>query len=202
MIAAMGMALDTDRNGVLTPLELCATLRGTNICDWLQGQLDAAVKEKRGLCRQKSGAPKEHPLVTKKLNDPDAHLTLDDQLSLLHHCIEVGEGRATHVRNRKAVIFIGNTGAGKSTVVNYLLGCEMESVRKRDVGLAGNGRIVRVKAGSAVSEQASIGHSNQSATFIPDVIDTQDPGTVYIDCPGFLDNVSLAQSLPSALPLI
>ena len=187
MIAAMGMALDTDRNGVLTPLELCATLRGTNIRDWLQGQLDAAVKEKR---RKLVMPTKEHPLLKKKLNDPGAHLTLDDQLALLHHCIEMGEVQATNVDKRKAVIFIGNTGAGKSTAVNYLLGCEMESVRKRDVGLAGNGRIVRVKPGSAVLEQASIGHSNQSATFIPDVIDTQDPSTVYIDCPGFLDNVS------------
>ena len=53
-----------------------------------------------------------------------------------------------------------------------------------------NDYIVRVKPGSPVLEQAIIGHSNQSATFIPDVIDTQDPGTVYIDCPGFLDNVS------------
>lgn len=69
------------------------------------------------------------------------------------------------------------------TVANIFQGCEMESVK-----LEGSGKkkkIIRVKEDSAVEEIMRIGHTNKSATFVPDVVD----GVItFCDCPGFLDN--------------
>ena len=49
-----------------------------------------------------------------------------------------GKERAQRLQGREGVIVIGNTGAGKSTMVNYLAGCTMElksPEAAREVGL-------------------------------------------------------------------
>jgi ABC-type uncharacterized transport system ATPase component len=38
---------------------------------------------------------------------------------------EDGISRILNVENDDGVLVIGNTGAGKSTLINYLLGCKM-----------------------------------------------------------------------------
>ena len=84
---------------------------------------------------------------------------------------------------------LGNTGAGKSTLINYLCGCEMENARRRDIGLSGRGSVIRVKADQRDTAVTKIGHDMQkSATFLPSVAVSTTDGKVYCDCPGFLDN--------------
>ena len=47
---------------------------------------------------------------------------------MLSQCVALGREQASRAEGGAAVAVIGNTGAGKSTFVNYLHGCEMESV--------------------------------------------------------------------------
>ena len=52
---------------------------------------------------------------------------------MLSQCVAMGREQAKSAENGAAVAIIGNTGAGKSTFVNYLHGCKMESVSKAAV---------------------------------------------------------------------
>jgi hypothetical protein len=104
---------------------------------------------------------------------------------LISHCLQQGTERAQQAKGMNVVFVIGNTGAGKSTFINYLCGCEMVEKKRKDLGMKGGGKVI-VVVGSAV---ATIGHETQkSATFLPVIAYDEKTNTVYCDCPGFLDN--------------
>ena len=52
--------------------------------------------------------------------------TRSDQIQLLTDCVRYGRANAEAMSGADAVIVLGNTGAGKSTFINYLAGCELE----------------------------------------------------------------------------
>ena len=52
--------------------------------------------------------------VKKLLSDTNMHLSSYETIECLLHCVE-GELRAREAAGRDSIIFIGNTGAGKST---------------------------------------------------------------------------------------
>jgi tRNA U34 5-carboxymethylaminomethyl modifying GTPase MnmE/TrmE len=94
----------------------------------------------------------------KKLQNPHLALSVDEQIECLTGCIAVGATRAKQAKGKDLLMFIGNTGAGKSTMVNFLHGCDMESFTPNpDVPQ----RAIRVKEGSRMPELsgARIGHS-------------------------------------------
>lgn len=129
-------------------------------------------------------------LLTKKLKEPSAKLSSTESIALLTHCIQLGKLEAEKARGKDLIVFIGNTGAGKSTFVNYLYGCTMQRVQPQSLGLEGTGRIVVVKPpaqGGAAPEIMKIGHTNASETFMPQIV-TDSQNFTYCDCPGFLDN--------------
>ena len=99
---------------------------------------------------------------------------------MLLWCIQHGLVNARRGKGKELLMVIGNTGAGKSTMINYLHGCIMERFKQ------GAKKMVRVKEDSEVVEMMKIGHTNQSMTFIPDL--EADEWFTYLDCPGFLDN--------------
>jgi hypothetical protein len=138
-------------------------------------------------------APEEAcPLIKQKLRDPAKELSINDSINLLTTCIRYGEAQAQKVKGKEAIFIIGNTGAGKSTFVNYLYGCKMESKKVRDlIGVNPAdfilNTIVRVSPDSEKKEMMKIGHSNKSQTFMPEIA-VDDQGFTYCDCPGFLDN--------------
>ena len=125
------------------------------------------------------------PITVEKLDNPGRVLTLEESITVISNCLDIGEERAKAASGKEIIIFLGNTGAGKSTTVNYLAGCKLEKIKKAAIGIKGSGVIVRVKADSAIPEMMPIGHEKTSKTFLPDI--QSDSTFTYCDCPGFLD---------------
>ncbi len=110
--------------------------------------------------------------ITKaKLQDPSKVLSVAESIDVIHDCIQAGKQRAEEAAGRDIIIFLGNTGSGKSTTINYLAGCEMEYIDREAVGIKeGEGEIARVKYSSPKKALMQIGHTNQSMTFMPTII--------------------------------
>ncbi|MFI5405302.1 MAG: GTPase [Nitrososphaerales archaeon] len=101
------------------------------------------------------------------------------------------------VENKKLVLVIGNTGDGKSALVNYLAGSHLISkeIEKHEEIRMRNGtttkrttqnRVVVVAPGE--TEHTRIGHEVSSETLHPKVVEASQNDFYYCDCPGFLDN--------------
>ena len=129
-------------------------------------------------------------ILDTKLNNPEAVLTPSQGISLLNHCTQLGTQRAVHAANEETrVVFLSNTGAGKSTTINALMGCRMKRVTPAELGLSGSRRVFIVDPESPRDEVMSIGHGGQSRTFMPQIAqDPDNPDNAYCDCPGFSDN--------------
>ena len=129
-------------------------------------------------------------LLKRKLQNPNVKLSSDESIFLLDECIKKGEIQAAKADHKELTVFIGNTGSGKSTMINYLYGCKMQRIVPSALGINGLEKIVVVKpvsTGGTVDEIMPIGHLKQSMTFMPQ-IETDKAGITYCDCPGFLDN--------------
>ena len=128
-------------------------------------------------------------LVNSKLADPNLALTPDEQLDVLRECIGRGTTHAKTAEGKDLLVVIGNTGAGKSTCVNFVDGCKLifEKVLVDDgVGGSRQKKVVSVAPDSPRPMLMRVGHTNKSQTFVPDVRIGHE--FVYCDCPGFLDN--------------
>ncbi len=90
------------------------------------------------------------------------------------------------------VLVIGNTGSGKSTSINYLLGCQMESVR-----LPSGKSVITVAKTS--KEYARIGHTATSQTAFPEAFLIPSASLAYCDCSGFGDNRGTEQGICTAI---
>ena len=145
--------------------------------------------------------------IQRKIQEPNLTLDTMQQLQCLMSCVGLGQKQAFKATDKDIVIFVGNTGAGKSTIINYLHGCEFERVKgdqiqhlNNSVAPDDNGespakeipvlvtkkKIYHVKPSSVREEIVRMGHTNQSMTYIPEI--QTDENFVYCDCPGFLDN--------------
>ena len=131
------------------------------------------------------------PLIEKKLKNPHIPLTLEESIALLTTCIHYGEKEAEKNKDKDTLIFIGNTGAGKSTTANYLAGCTMELKDPQELGIEGLDEVITVKPeseGGKLREIMPIGHTKESKTFMPQIEQNSAQSLTYCDCPGFLDN--------------
>ncbi|MBF5058900.1 hypothetical protein NEPTK9_000400 [Candidatus Neptunochlamydia vexilliferae] len=139
-------------------------------------------------------------LLAQKLKNPHQTLTHDESIALLLECVRQGQAQAQKAQDKEITLFIGNTGAGKSTTVNYLCGCTFELKRWKDLGIKGLGKAIVVKpttTGGAKNEVMPIGHTKISKTFMPQ-IEKEGPNT-YMDCPGFLDNRGVEINIANAV---
>ena len=121
-------------------------------------------------------------LVRKKLDSPGLLLSPADSRTCLVSCIRHGKAAARLAEGKRAVVVLGNTGAGKSAFINYLHGCAF-AYEEED-------KMV-VRTDSPVAELMRIGHTSSSETFAPQVEDavaSLGAGFAFADCPGFLDN--------------
>ena len=128
-------------------------------------------------------------ILEMKLNNPEVVLTSNQSITLVDHCAELGEQNAIAATHRVTCLTLGNTGVGKSTFLNGVMGCKLKSVRPRELGLGGMKKVVIVDPESTQAEVTPIGHEGTSKTFLPRIVqDHNNPTSAYCDCPGFSDN--------------
>jgi len=147
-----------------------------------------------------SSTPQE--LLDMKLANPKRKLSTTQSISLIEHCAQLGEEKAAFATDKKVVMVLGNTGAGKSTFLNYLMGARMELVYPEDLDLPGEQKVVVVAQNSPRPEIMPIGHEETSKTFMPQMATDPDNTTwVYCDCPGFADNRGPEINISNALSI-
>ena len=139
-------------------------------------------------------------ILNTKLNNPRVALTPNQSISLIEYATQLGEENAASATGKEVVLVLGNTGVGKSTAVNYLMGCEMKLVEPSELGLKGPKEVVIVNAEGTRPEVMPIGHGRQSRTFMPQIVlDADDSNQAYCDCPGFSDNRGAEINLANAI---
>ena len=149
--------------------------------DWLRAQI-AAGKRPEDL----------YPLIQERLADPQKTFECSEQITLLTDCMRYGQVNAEEISGKDAVIVLGNTGAGKSTFINYLAGCQLEKKWYEDHDEdhdEDHESVLVVKSrasGGTRDEVMPIGHDRASKTFMPHIVEVD--GWTYCDCPGFSDN--------------
>ncbi|MEM7383074.1 MAG: hypothetical protein AAF400_02020 [Bacteroidota bacterium] len=139
-------------------------------------------------------SPEEvYPLIADRLADPKKTFTRSEQISLLTDCVRYGQVNAEAIKGKDAVIVLGNTGAGKSTFINYLAGCQFKRDQHKSRPVL---EVQSRSSGGDRDEVMPIGHVG-SKTFIPQVAEVD--GITYGDCPGFNDNRGVEINIANAV---
>jgi hypothetical protein len=139
-------------------------------------------------------------ILNTKLNNLQAVLTSNQSISLVNYCATLGEHNVAPVTNKEVVMVLGNTGTGKSTAVNYLMGCKMKLVKPVELNLPGVKKVVIVDPKSTRPEVMPIGHGDTSYTFMPKIVsDPDNNDQAYCDCPGFTDNRGAEINIANAI---
>ncbi|EDV23704.1 uncharacterized protein TRIADDRAFT_57168 [Trichoplax adhaerens] len=98
------------------------------------------------------------------------------EISEIQAKLAAGFKLTQQANGKDLVLVIGNTGVGKSTFLNYMLGHTMRENEELDV--------IEAVETSALH----IGHEMRSETLYARPVVSQDYPWVFTDCPGFLDN--------------
>jgi hypothetical protein len=101
-----------------------------------------------------------------------SHEGSDARTTYILSLIKNARQELNKAEGRNVISLIGNTGAGKSTTINYLLGCQMQ--RKEDQVIAED-------------PIAKGGHGLDSETCIPECFSLSHSDVVFCDMPGFLE---------------
>lgn len=115
--------------------------------------------------------------------------------------ISKGQQILSEHEDESAVLVIGNTGVGKSTLVNYLSGVKLKKV-EREVEKYAYGRqetiIEEVLEVDKSVGQVMIGHDSSSMTAVPNKWHDNQTNITYWDCPGFEDTHGPTQDIANA----
>lgn len=96
----------------------------------------------------------------------------------------------TNNMKKKAVMILGLSGTGKSTLVNYLIGLPL--ICKRI------GRKWVIELANINNEGQRIGHTSRSETFYPSAYSTINSDFSFIDTPGIKDNRGISVEIANA----
>ena len=105
---------------------------------------------------------------------------------------EMQKGLAS-VKKTQVVAFVGMSGSGKSTTINYLLGNTLSKVTE--------GALVRYAVEGDSPSTAKIGHQQESKTLLPEMFHAEDHGATLLDTAGLNDTRGVNVKLSIALGL-
>ncbi|XWN35036.1 MAG: hypothetical protein ROO73_05590 [Roseivirga sp.] len=127
---------------------------------------------------------------------------LEESVRQLTGYVRDGAEQAKKVEGKEVLMVLGNTGAGKSTFINYCNGQTMERV---DLGTLSE-RTGQAYTGPpfeqvvvAADEVTPIGHNNASQTLLPGIVPASASSPTCCDCPGFGDNRGAATNIANAV---
>lgn len=87
--------------------------------------------------------------------------------------------RTPDTKDKDIVLVVGETGAGKTTIVDYLIGCKMKRDTYKEKPV--------VVVDKTSQNHGVIGHTSNSETEYPQTFKHKDFPFYYCDCPGFED---------------
>lgn len=108
---------------------------------------------------------------------------------------KAGVSARTGAENQNIIIFVGNTGSGKSTTMNFLMERKLHSIKKEDLGITSVGGNIII----AEDPVSAIGHKNISKTSYPIVITDTKNKLAHCDWPGFKDTRGTVIEIYNAL---
>ena len=97
---------------------------------------------------------------------------------------------------KEAFVFLGLTGRGKSTLVNYFLGNKLVGLERESIIKGHIDHYIKLLRGEETLGP-EIGHTTRAETFRPEIYEGDRYS--YCDLPGFLDTRGAAQKLENAL---
>ena len=132
-----------------------------------------------------------HKLLYLRVKKKKVIFTKEESIDLILHCTKQ-EKTLNFPLKKPLIIFLGNTGSGKSTLINYILNCTLKKKKAPKILkniLTEEIIIVKPKSkGGKRDEIMKIGHTVDSSTFKPFVFFDVKSGLNFMDCPGFEDN--------------
>ena len=128
-------------------------------------------------------------LLLRRIKSRNDDFTEKQSILLLNELIGLGFEYAEKTTGKDQLLVVGMTGAGKSTIVNYLVGCRMELLTKEQHKIPNLlVPIVKVKDDSPIQEQMKIGHSDSvSMTVMSDSFYASELEINIVDAAGFYD---------------
>ena len=141
-----------------------------------------------------------HALLARKLADPTCVLSDSESIVLLTHCVAEGVEYAKKIAGKDVVIILGDTGADRSTFLDYLSG--YTKVNKIAKGSEDKKIVVaQSKSGSsACDEILLVGYDTALKTFVPYIALAPDNASLaYCDFPGFFDNRGMEINIASGV---
>jgi len=176
-IISRDLANDLHNQGVAKQ-KLAPSTSSCDIADDLKEQLQVhgfSEAELNRMCHQ--GVTN---LVLERLVSADRKLSAQERIDCVVTCTKMGEHTASQASDKDLVVVLGDTGAAKSTTINWLCGCELEFFDVDD----GMDEAVRVSALSNKSSVTPIGFDSKSKTFIPVLASLDNDDVVFCDMPG------------------
>ena len=157
----------------------------TNYCNHIRFALERALYlTVLGLGYAYGVVPTPEELLDRKIEDSQYEFSTEESIAVIQHCIAKGNVPAQLIKGKNALVVFGNTGVGKSTFINYLMGCKM--IRKKLPGKSGKIVMVDESGESPFSEFTKIGHETESMTLMLGALqDLNNSNRVFCDCPGF-----------------
>ena len=122
-----------------------------------------------------------------KKNLEDIKKNLPNNSSTLLHDDLCSENPLNSFKNRNIVVFLGNIGVGKTTLINYLSGKKLKGDEMGDVVFDDPNEVSEMK----------ICHGKNKGTVFPAFIDIE-PNMTFCDLPGFKDPEATLRSLINA----